>query len=380
MMNEYLNSALDEVSDEKLVEAIAEKKTKRLTFIRAASAACIVLAVAAAIVFARADKPKTGDVQLQDQEAAAATVAVTSPAANVGGGEIVPGGAEIYEEKKWDEKENNEKYAELRFDGKTYIATGMKAEKAQVKEKLGPATAKGSDIYTDKIYETDCEAYSVGNFKSGFLVAVKFESDGNFYAYKAEDYFPSDLKDWTDTLDFFESINFDSDVILSSDFNADARQLKLNDSEAVVRAVCGLLKNNGSAQALEYTQENSSKDGERVLEFGVSSPLLSRYSLFLTVSEDGYIMTNLVDVGVSFYVGRDAVKALFEAADKTGGVIYVQTTTPPYPTGSEPATVFKTTVGVSQVTQAYEDAICVLDTIEVTEVYSEPSQIPQTEE
>ena len=384
-MNEYLNDALSGISDEKLVEAIAGKKAKRLTFLKVASAACIVLAVAAAIVFATADKPKTGDGQMQlDQAAAAATAeataAATSPAANVGGGEIVPGGAEIYEEKKWDEKENNEKYTELRFDGKTYIATGMKAEKAQVKETLGTATAKGSDIYTDKIYETDCEAYAVGNFKSQFLVAVKFESDDNFYTYKAEDYFPSDLKDYTDTLDFFESISFDSDVILSSDFNADAQQLKLNDSEAVVRAVCGLLKNNGSAEALEYTQENSSKDGERVLEFGVSSPLLSRYSLFLTVSEDGYIMTNLVDVGVSFFVGRDAVKALFEAADKTGGVRYVQTTTPPYPTESEPSTGSKTTVGVSQVTEAYEDAICVLDTIEVTEVYSETSQTPQTEE
>ena len=320
-MNEYLNDALSGISDEKLVEAIAGKKAKRLTFLKVASAACIVLAVAAAIVFATADKPKTGDGQMQlDQAAAAATAeaiaAATSPAANVGGGEIVPGGAEIYEEKKWDEKENNEKYTELRFDGKTYIATGMKAEKAQVKETLGTATAKGSDVYTDKIYETDCETYAVGKFKSEFLVAVKFESDDNFYTYKAEDYFPSDLKDYTDTLDFFESINFDSDVILSSDFNADAQQLKLNDSEAVVRAVCDLMQNNGSAEALAYTEENSSKDGERVLEFGVSSPLLSRYSLFLTVSEDGYIMTNLVDAGVSFFVGRDAVKALFEAADK----------------------------------------------------------------
>lgn len=383
-MNEYLNDALSGISDEKLVEAIAGKKAKRLTFLKVASAACIVLAVAAAIVFATADKPKTGDGQMQlDQAAAAATAeataAATSPAANVGGGEIVPGGAEIYEEKKWDEKENNEKYTELRFDGKTYIATGMKAEKEQVKEKLGAATAKGSDVYTDKIYETDCETYAVGKFKSEFLVAVKFESDGTFYAYKAENYFPSDLKDYTDTLDFFESISFDSDVILSSDFNADAQQLKLNDSEAVVRAVCDLMQNNGSAEALAYTEENSSKDGERVLEFGVSSPLLSRYSLFLTVSEDGYIMTNLVDVGVSFFVGRDAVKNLFEKADKTGGKKYIQTTTPPYPTGSEPSTVFKTTVGVSQVTEAYEnDAVSVIDISD--EIYSETSQAAQKEE
>ena len=117
-MNEYLNDALSGISDEKLVEAIAGKKAKRLTFLKVASAACIVLAVAAAIVFATADKPKTGDGQMQlDQAAAAATAeataaatspaaataeataAATSPAANVGGGEIVPGGAEIYEEE-----------------------------------------------------------------------------------------------------------------------------------------------------------------------------------------------------------------------------------------------------------------------------------------
>ena len=91
-------------------------------------------------------------------------------------------------------------------------------------------------------------------------------------------------------------------------------------------------------------------------------------------------MTNLVDVGVSFFVGRDAVKNLFEKADKTGGKKYIQTTTPPYPTESEPSTVCKTTVGVSQASEAYEGAICVLDTIEVTEVYSETSQAAQKEE
>ncbi|MGN1442741.1 MAG: hypothetical protein ACI4XE_02725 [Acutalibacteraceae bacterium] len=375
-MNEYLNDALNEISDEKIAEAVKEKKTKRLTFWKAASAACLVLAVAAAVVLANTDKLKVKDEKTEYQ-----ADAVTSAAANVGGGETVPGGAEVYVEKKWNEKENNEKYSELNFDGETYITTGMKAQKTEVGEKLGTAKAKGFDIYTDKNHETDCEVYAIGTFKSELLVAVKFGSDDNLYAYKAENYFPSDLRNFTDTLGFFENIRFDSDVILSSDFNTDAQQVKLNDSEAVVRAVCELLQNNGSAEALEYTQKNSSKDGERVLEFGVSSPLLSRYSLFLSVSEDGYIMTNLVDVGVSFFVGRDAVKTLFETADKTGGEKYVQTTTPPYPTESEPSTVYKTTVRVSQSIDEYEeDGVCVIDTIEVTEVYSETSQAAQREE
>lgn len=374
-MNEYLNNALNEISDVKIAEAVSKKRTKRLTFLKVASAACIVLSVAAAVILANTDKLKTGGGLTQYQ-----ADAVSSAAANVAGGETVPGGAEVYAEKKWGEKESNEKYGELNFDGKTYIATGMKAKKSEIGAKLGTAKAKGFDIYTDKSHETNCEVYAVGTFKSEFLVAVKFSSDGNYYPYKAENYFPSDLSNFTDTLNFFESIRFDNDVILSSDSDAGASQIKLSESEPLIGTVCELLKNYGSAKALEFTDENSLKDGQRVLEFGVSSPLLSRYSLFLSVSEDGYIMTNLVDVGVSFFVGRDAVKNLFEKADKTGGKKYIQTTTPPYPTGSEPSTVFKTTVGVSQVTEAYEDAICVLDTIEVTEVYSETSQTPQTEE
>lgn len=376
-MNEYLNDALNEISDEKIAEAVKEQKTKRLTFWKIASAACIVIAVAAAIVFANADKLKIKDEKTQYQADAVVQTAADSATDET----MLTQAAEIHQEKKWNEKANNEKYSELNFDGETYIATGMKAEKTEIGDKLGTANAKGFDIYTDKSYETDCEVYAVGTFKSNFLVAVKFSSDDNFYAYKAENYFPSDLGDFTDALGFFESIRFDSDVILSSDFTADADKIKLNDSEAVVRAVCELLQNNGSAKALEYTEDNMAKNGERVLEFGVSSPLLSRYSLFLTVSEGGYIMTNLVDVGVSFFVGKDAVKTLFEAADKTGGVRYVQTTTPPYPTESEVSTVYKATVRVSQSTDEYEeDSICVIDTIEVTEVYSEASQTAQREE
>ena len=126
-MNEYLNNALNEISDEKIAEAVSKKRTKRPTFLKVASAACIVLAVAAAVILANTDKLKTGDGQTQYQ-----ADAVSSAAANVAGGETVPGGAEVYAEKKWDEKESNEQYGELNFDGKTYIATGMKAKKSEI--------------------------------------------------------------------------------------------------------------------------------------------------------------------------------------------------------------------------------------------------------
>ncbi len=336
-MNEYLNDALGEISDEKIAEAVNEKKTKRVTFLKVAAAACIVLAVAAGVVFMKADKPKIKDEQTQNQ----ANLVVQTAA------------AEICPEKKWDEKESNEKYTELSFNEKTYLSTGMKAGKTETGTKLGPAKAKGFDSYTDKIYETDCEVYTVGTFKSDFLVAVKFDTDGNTYSYKAEDWFPSDLRDFTETLNFSENIKIDSDIILSSNSDVSASQIKLHENEALPNTVYRLLEACGKAQALEYTADNMAKDGERILEFGVSSPLLSRYSLFLSVSEDGYIMTNLVDVGVSFFVGREAVKALFETADKTGGEKYVPSTTPPYPTESE----------------RYGG-----DAIKVTEVYSEPSK------
>ena len=370
-MNEYLNDALGEISDEKIAEAANGKKTKRVTFLKVASVACIVLAVAAAVVFMKADKPKIKDEQTQNQanlvvQTAADTAndettltaadtandETTLTAADTANDETtLTAAAEICPEKKWDEKESNEKYTELSFNGKTYLSTGMKAGKTEIGTKLGPAKAKGFDSYTDKIYETDCEVYTVGTFKSDFLVAVKFDTDGNTYSYKAEDWFPSDLKDFTDKLNFSENIKIDSDIILSSNSDVSASQIKLHENEALPNTVYRLLEACGKAKALEYTSDNMAKDGERILEFGVSSPLLSRYSLFLTISEDGYIMTNLVDVGVSFFVGKEAVKALFETADKTGGVKYVPTTALPNPSD-----------------------VYMVDSIEVTEVYSEPSK------
>lgn len=346
-MNEYLNDALGEISDEKIAEAANGKKTKRVTFLKVASVACIVLAVAAAVVFMKADKPKIKDEQTQNQ----ANLVVQTAADTANDETTLTAAAEICPEKKWDEKESNEKYTELSFNGKTYLSTGMKAGKTEIGTKLGPAKAKGFDSYTDKIYETGCEVYTVGTFKSDFLVAVKFDSDGNTYSYKAEDWFPSDLKDFTDKLNFSENIKIDSDIILSSNSDVSASQIKLHENEALPNTVYRLLEACGKAKALEYTSDNMAKDGERILEFGVSSPLLSRYSLFLTISEDGYIMTNLVDVGVSFFVGKEAVKALFETADKTGGVKYVPTTALPNPSD-----------------------VYMVDSIEVTEVYSEPSK------
>lgn len=346
-MNEYLNDALGEISDEKIAEAVNEKKTKRVTFLKVAAAACVVLAVVAGVVFMKADKPKIKDEQTQNQ----ANIIVQTAADTANDETTLTAAAEICPEKKWDEKESNEKYTELSFNGKTYLSTGMKAEKTETGTKLGPAKAKGFDSYTDKTYETGCGVYTVGTFKSDFLVAVKFDTDGNTYSYKAEDWFPSDLRDFTETLNFSENIKIDRDVMLISDSDVSANEIKLDYNEKLIHAVFGLLENNGDAKALEYTSDNMAKDGERILEFGVSSPLLSRYSLFLTISEDGYIMTNLVDVGVSFFVGREAVKTLFETADKTGGVKYVPTTALPNPSD-----------------------VYMVDSIEVTEVYSEPSK------
>ncbi len=370
-MNEYLNDALGEISDEKIADAANGKKTKRITFLKVASAACIVLAVAAGVVFAKTDKLKIKDEQVQNQvEAAVQTAADTA-----NGETTLTAAAEIYPEKKWDEKESNEKYTELSVNGKTYLSTGMKAEKTEIGTKLGSAKAKGFDIYTDKTYETDCEVYAVGSFQSEFLVAVKFDADGNAYSYKSEDWFPSDLRDFTETLNFSENIKIDRDVMLISDSDVIASQIKLDYNEKLIHAAYGLLEADGEAKALEYTADNMAKNSERILEFGVSSPLLSRYSLFLSVSEDGYIMTNLVDVGVSFFVGREAVKALFETADKTGGEKYVPSTTPPHPTESEAAAVYRTTFWAGQSTEAYAQGdVYVVDTIEVTEVFSAPSK------
>lgn len=371
-MNEYLHDALEEISDEKIAEAVMGRKRKRLTVLKAACAACVVIAVAAAVVHTGSGRPKNDDrTQCQAD-------ALTAAAANVAGGEAVPGGAEISREKKWDEKEDNEKYIQLSFNGKTYLSTGMKAEQTEIGDQLGTATAEGSDIYTNKSYETECEVYSAGGFGSEFLVAVKFGSDGKFYPYKSENYFPSDLGGFCEALNFFENIEFDRDVILSSDSDVSGSQIRLYDGETLINAACGLLKNNGSAKALEYASENMPADGVRVLEFGVSSPLLSRYSLFLSVSEDGYIMTNLVDVGVSFFVGKDTVKPLFEAAEKSGGEKYVASTTPVSPDESEQTAVTETTFAVSQSTEEYAaDTVYAPDTIEVTQVYS---QNIQTEE
>ena len=373
MMNEYLNDALDEISDEKIAEAAIGRKRKRLTVLKAACAACVVIAVAAAVVLTGTGRPKPDDGQTQCQ-----ADAVTSAAANIAGGEVVPGGAEIWQEKKWDEKENNEKYTLVSFNGKAYLSTGMTAEKTDVGEKLGTATATGFDIYTDKNFEAECEVYPAGGFQSEFLVAVKFGSDEKFYAYKAENYFPSDLRDFCDTLNFFENIRFDSDVILSSDYEDGADQIRLSDGEAVIRVVCELLKNNGSAKSLEYASENMPADGVRILEFGVSSPLLSRYSLFLSVSEDGYVMTNLVDVGVSFFVGQNAVSVLFEEADKTGGEKYVPSTTPVSPDESEQTAVTETTYAPNQSTEEYAaDTVHDPEPIEMTEVFSVPARMEE---
>lgn len=365
-MNEYLNDALGEISDDKIAEAAKGKKTNRAAVLKGLCAACLVFAVAAAAAFVKTDKRIA-----KDEPDPAPTKAAAQAVTEAGEEDpIVPTKeAEIFQEKKWNEKENNEKYTEVSFNGSLYLPTGVTAEKAEVGAALGRAEAKGFDIYDCKSYETDCEVYTAGAFPSEFLIAVKFTSDDRYYTYKADNRFVSDLKDFSDTLNFSETIQFGREVILSVQPYADSDKIKLNENTQLFEQVYQILENNGSAKALEYTAENEPKDGARILEFSVSSPLFGRYSRFLTVSEDGYLITNLVEAGVSFYVGEDAVKALFETADKSGGEKYVPTTTPPYPTENEQSPDSQTSCCVSPGIQT--EAPDTADGIDVTEIYSQ---------
>lgn len=350
MINEYLIEALGEISQEKIAEAANIKKTKRLKAVKIAAAACLVLAALAVAAAVRADKidVKGANDIITEAEQHNTQAAVESAAQGT-----TAAVSELYQIKKWDEKQSFEKYTELVLNGKAYGATGRQAEESQIGESLGAAKCSGYDIYAEETHESSCEVFEIAGFGSDFLVAAAFE--GEFYTYKSRDYFPSDLGDFTDTLNFNENITVDVSFMFTKTDEITSTGRELLTGSTLSAMLFELLKENGNAPAEKYDNGSSQRSMGRALEFGVYSPLLSKYSLSLVVTDSGYVKTNLIDTGVAFFVGEDAVKPLFDFAVQLS--LEQETTAAP---PSDP--------------QQYtgSDVVDYVDDYSVTEVFSQP--------
>lgn len=88
----------------------------------------------------------------------------------------------ISNEKEWNEKNINEQFAELEYNNSIYLSSDMKINVEYITQKIDVTNIIGYES-SDNIHKKQITLYSIKNMDINHAVAVKFESDENYYMY-----------------------------------------------------------------------------------------------------------------------------------------------------------------------------------------------------
>ncbi len=228
--------------------------------------------------------------------------------------------AEIVEIPNWDDMTITGKFSVISFDGASYFVNEAKINPSYIDKLLGKATSSGQDVYEDKIYSINCEVYSLKSISSKCAVAVKYEGYDGYYPFNSHDYIPATLSDLINDLNLRENLVFNKiyysywkDNVVANG-NYITMEYTLPDTSVIWDLLLSdtSIKNAGDEH---YTAE----------EMGISIDVkvIGYKNISLSVNADGYLQTNILGTGKSFFIGKDKVQAFMDYVLANGaGTVY----------------------------------------------------------
>lgn len=279
--------------DDKLIEA-AEKSSRKpgRTWIRwcSAAAAAVVLVLAGIL-----------------------TVPHLTHNSNNGGGRVYKyhvNGAESNIEWPWEYLTDGEKYHTISFDNRTYgVRTAKIIHSGLLGESLGNAEAYGTDAGTGKQYTASFEVKKINGIAPEYMVAAG--NGDNFYVYMA-----GDAKEPATVGELLANYNLRQNMRLdhfTECYGYDEKgDYSIEDDSYIWEAL------EGCSDAKLCQDDVFNKDGTGYIAFCVSSEALGVYKKVIYVSESGYMDTNILDYGYTYYIGEKTAREIIDYAKKNG--------------------------------------------------------------
>ncbi len=206
--------------------------------------------------------------------------------------------SEYHEIPKWDEKEIYEKFTEISFNESTYCTRTKEISADCVDGYITDITARGYDIYTDKIFDVNAEVFSISDISSICAVAVKFETNDKYFVYTNIEYTPSTLGEMLDLLNGENTISFGTQLCNKKDGNCTEIYDKVLLEELIY-------KNRESVMLEDF-------EPKVVYTVVINIDVLGITNKSLGISADGYITTNIMEQRYTFFVGKEQADAFFE--------------------------------------------------------------------
>lgn len=217
---------------------------------------------------------------------------------------------------KWDEMDDCMRYCTLTWNGVEYVTRLIYVHPQNEGTPLGNEFVKGFDFYTDEVHEKEVEVLSIVGIDPEAAVAVRHD-DGRPYAYANAYYIPGTLQD------LMNALNIEGEMTTGLVSYADPARRGKSDvvyEDMPTEMLLEFLRVNKDAK-LETTDPI---DELPRMTVDVSIDLIGYHHVAFSFYESGYVMTNLLETGKYFYVGKEQVNEfVHNVTDNYTGYIYV---------------------------------------------------------
>lgn len=220
----------------------------------------------------------------------------------------------------WNEMRIYEQFPEVEVNGRTYtvscytqtsqeIYRDNALDQSLIGESVGSAVLQGYDVYTETQFTHEANLYEISGIDPVCAIALCFEGQEEYYPYLCHDYRPETLEDFVNALDLKNTLTLTGSVHCEYKWgNGDYAYLEFVglESDAVWEMLLGDLS------AVNEAQADSTQSYTTVMSFGVNIPRLAIGNLSMGVTEDGYLITNLLATRKAFYIGSDKTRAFVD--------------------------------------------------------------------
>ena len=212
----------------------------------------------------------------------------------------------------WNERTITEQFLSFTLNGAEYGTRNTPVAADLIGEKLGSVTMTGEDIYEDTVHTVGAEVFRIRGIAERCAAAVRFAGDDRYYSYVSWDYCPATLGD------LMRDLGLDSNLTLGSVYVGYSADVLPDADTSVFR------------ELLHEYRDCVMTDDEAIhrtlLSASANVPLLGIRNKSLALTEDGYLLTNMMERRYLFYIGADRIN---QAAEQLGIGRAARTDAPP---------------------------------------------------
>lgn len=207
---------------------------------------------------------------------------------------------------RWEELTITQQFSSIESSGRRHDARNKEMPEEMVGEKIENVVIKGYDTYTENTYTHKAELYKVKDFPEECVVAVQYEGTDEYYGAINTYYKPATLGNFIEDLNLKQIVSFGT-------VNYEYCDTDKYGNKKYENIEFPNVDNNIIWEMLfdGVTAENVYEDGvyhNTIMGISVNIPLLGYENIGVSLSEDGYLTTNILETGKRFYLGEEKVQ------------------------------------------------------------------------